>query len=60
MMNLWSIKDIIKENEDGEFLAVCASGKKYECSFVAEYRAMFFTIPSTEKVLGYVKIIGRL
>lgn len=57
-MNLWSIKDIIKANQDGKFLAVCESGKTYECSFVAEYRAMFFAIPKYENILGYLKNIG--
>ena len=60
MENLYQIKDIIKENKDGDFLAICASGKYYECSFVAEFRAMFFAMPSTEKILGYEKIIGRI
>lgn len=58
-MELWSIKDIIKENQDGKFLAICESGKEYECEFVAKYRAMFFAIPDTEKILGYLKIIDR-
>lgn len=56
-MDLYSIKDIIKENKDGDFLAICESGKVYKCSFVAKYRAMFFAIPSTEKILGYGKLI---
>ena len=59
-MDLYSIKDIIKENKDGKFLAICESGRAYEASYCAEYRAMFFAIPSTEKILGYGKIIGRL
>ena len=60
MKNLYQIKDIIKENKDGKFVAVCESGNVYECSFVAECRAMFFAMPSTEKILGYVKLIGRI
>lgn len=58
--NLYSIKDIIKENQDGEFLAICKSGNYYECKFVAKVRAMFFTIPEHENILGYEKIIGKL
>ena len=57
MENLYQIKDIIKENKDGKFVAVCESGNTYECSFVAEFRAMFFAMPSTEKILGYGKVI---
>lgn len=59
MANLYQIKDIIKENKNGDFLAICESGNHYECKFVAEYRTMFFTIPSTEKILGYGKIIAK-
>ena len=58
--DLWSMKDIIAENQDGEFLAVCDDGKDYPCSYVAKYRAMFFTIPQEVKILGYLKIIGRV
>ena len=58
-MELYNIKDIIKENENGDYLAVCESGKMYECKFVARYKAMFFTIPDYEKITGYAKIIGR-
>lgn len=60
MENLYTIKDIVKENKNGGFLAICESGNAYECSFVAEFRTMFFAIPSTEKILGYTKIIGRI
>lgn len=60
MENLYSIKEIIKENKDGDFLAICESGNYYECKFVAEYRAMFFAIPESEKIIGYEKIIGRI
>lgn len=59
-MNLWSIKEIIKDNKDGDFLAICESGKEYECKFVAKYKAMFFAIPKHENILGYLKIIDRL
>lgn len=60
MQNLYSIKDIIKENKDGDFVAVCESGKVYECKFVAKYKAMFFCIPDYENVLGYGKLINRI
>lgn len=59
-VDLWSIKDVIKANEDGEFLAICNNGKEYEASYVSKYRAMFFTIPQDVEILGYLKIIGRL
>ncbi|MCD7724315.1 MAG: hypothetical protein LUI12_01965 [Clostridiales bacterium] len=57
-MDLWSIKDVIDNGEDGNFLAICDNGKEYECKYVTECRAMFFTIPANVKILGYLKIIG--
>ena len=57
--DLYTIKDIIRENKDGEFLAICDNGKEYEASYNAKYRAMFFAIPSDASVIGYLKIIGR-
>ena len=59
MGDLYNIKDIIKENKDGDFLAICESGNYYECKFVAKFRAMFFAIPESEKILGYGKIIAK-
>ncbi len=43
--DLYTIKDIIRENRDGEFLAICDNGKEYKASYDAKYRAMFFAIP---------------
>lgn len=48
-MDLYSIKDIIKENKDGDFLAICESGNVYKCSFVAKYRAMFLRFQKPRK-----------
>lgn len=59
-VDLWSIKDVIKANQDGEFLAVCDNGKEYEASYNAKYRAMFFTVPQGVEILGYLKIINRI
>lgn len=56
--DLYTIKDIIRENSDGEFLAVCDNGKEYKASYNAKYRTMFFAIPSDVSVIGYLKIIG--
>lgn len=60
MTDLWTIKDIIAEGEDGEYLAICESGNEYECEYVAKYRAMFFAMPDSENILGYLKNIGRI
>lgn len=57
--DLYTIKDIIRENRSGEFLAIYDNGKEYKASYNAKYRTMFFTIPSDVGVIGYLKIIGR-
>lgn len=54
--NLWSIRDVIKAGEDGEFLAVCDDGKNYPCKYNSGHKAIFFAIPSTVNILGYLKI----
>lgn len=58
--NLWSMKDIVKENKDGDFLAICDDGKEYQCSYFAKSISMFSSIPINVNVLGYLKIIERI
>lgn len=59
-MELWTIKDVIKNNENGKFLAVCDDGNDYICKFIARNRAMISEIPEGVEVLGYLQIIGRI
>lgn len=57
--SLRSIKDIIDYGSDGDYLAICKSGKKYDAKYSTKYRAMFFAIPNYEYILGYEKIINK-
>lgn len=59
-VDLWDIKDVIKANQDGVFLAVCDNGKEYEASYNAKFRTMFFAIPQGVEILGYLKIINKI
>lgn len=59
--NLYQLKDVIKEqgDTDGDYLAFCESGNTYDCEYSGKFKAMFFAIPESEKILGYGKIIAR-
>lgn len=59
LKDLWSLKDVIAEGKDGDFLAIGDDGKDYKASYNAKLKVMFFAIPSTVNVLGYLKVIGR-
>lgn len=46
-----SIEEIRKHKTEGEYIAVCISGKRYHASFVNKYApdgVMFFCIPDRE------------
>lgn len=48
------MKDIVKYVcREHKFKAICASGKKYDCTYSPEHKAMFFVIPESETILGY-------
>lgn len=52
-----TLKQIIEMNEDGaKFLAVGSNGRKYNAIYDAEFKVMFFTIPSEVKILGYERV----
>ena len=58
MTNLISFSEIANRGENhSEWFAVGDDGKQYAASYVRNYRpdgVMFFTIPSTVKILGYI------
>ena len=54
-----SFEEISKNKAEGKYVAIAASGKRYEATFVNAYTpegVMFFCIPSGETILGYEKI----
>lgn len=57
-MNLISFSEIAKSGENNsEWFAVGDDGKQYAASYVRDYLpdgVMFFAIPSTVKILGYI------
>lgn len=49
-----SLEQIIDMNEDGaKFIAIGNNGRKYNAVYSAEFKVMFFAIPSEVKILGY-------
>ena len=58
--NLISFEEIAKKHIAGKYLAIGNDGKSYHASYVPEYRpsgVMFFCIPDSVKVLGYLEVI---
>lgn len=52
-----TLNQIIDMNEDGaKFLAVDNNGKKYDAIYSAEFKVMFFAIPSSVEILGYERV----
>lgn len=49
-----SFEQIQKENKPAEFYALGSNGKKYNASYSTEHSCMFFCIPSTVRVVGYI------
>lgn len=51
-----SFEEISKNKLVGEYIAIGASGKKYNATFVDKYcesGVMFFCIPEKENIIGY-------
>lgn len=54
MGKLLTIKEISRQGQDGEYIAVGNNGRRYSAYYSAEHECMFFCIPSYVKILGYV------
>lgn len=50
-----SLSQIVKENKDANFYALGNNGKKYTASYSRKHSCMFFAIPSTVRVVGYIE-----
>ena len=58
--DLISFDEIAKKHMVGEYLAIGDNGKSYHASYVPEYEpsgVMFFCIPASVKILGYLEIV---
>lgn len=58
--DLISFEEIAKEHKAGEYLAIGNDGESYRASYVPDYEpegVMFFCIPQSVEILGYLKII---
>lgn len=58
--DLISFDEIAKKHIAGEYLAIGNDGKSYHSSYVPKYRpsgAMFFCIPDSVEILGYLEIV---
>lgn len=57
---LISFEEIAKKHMAGEYLAIGNDGKSYHASYVPKYEpsgVMFFCIPQSVEILGYLEII---
>ena len=52
-----TLRDIIKEGKDGDYLAFGDDGKDYKVKYSAKYKVMFFAIPDGVEILGYSKVV---
>ena len=58
--DLISFEEIAKKHTAGEYLAIGDNGKIYHASYVPKYTSsgvMFFCIPDSVEILGYLEII---
>lgn len=58
--DLISFDEIAKKHIAGEYLAIGNDGKSYRASYVPNYEpsgVMFFCIPASVKILGYLEIV---
>lgn len=42
-------------NKSGDYYAISTDGKKYEATYCADLGIMFFAIPSTVEIVGYIE-----
>ena len=58
--DLISFEEIAKKHTSGEYLAIGNDGKRYHASCVPKYEpsgVMFFCIPASVEILGYLEIV---
>lgn len=50
-----TFQEIRTENKSGYYYAIGINGEKYEATYVPEFRTMFFTVPASVEIVGYIK-----
>lgn len=58
--DLISFEEIAKKHIAGEYLAIGNNGESYHASYVSKYESsgvMFFCIPQSVEILGYLEIV---
>lgn len=50
-----SLKEIKAANRDGDYYAVSSFGALYEAHYNAEFGVMFFCIPESVEIIGYIE-----
>lgn len=50
-----TFEEIANANKDGEFYAIGNNGIKYNASYSSKYGCMFFAIPSSVEIIGYIE-----
>lgn len=50
-----SFEEIKATKRDGEYYAIGSNGRQYEASYRAAYENMFFCIPASVEILGYIE-----
>ena len=50
-----TLHEIKATNKDGSYYAIGSNGKRYEASYSAQFGVMFFAIPDSVQILGYIE-----
>ena len=47
--------EIKAANKDGDFYAIGSNGERYDASYNATFGVMFFAIPESVEIIGYIE-----
>ena len=50
-----TFEEIVATKKDGDFYAIGNDGKKYTASYSEKYECMFFAIPASVEIVGYIE-----
>lgn len=50
-----NLAEIIATNKDGDYYAIGNNGKQYTASYSAKFECMFFAIPASVEIIGYIE-----